>query len=98
MPKMILSKEEAREIVYGCHEDYRTVKEEIYDHSRWSVRTSGIFKRLSDGTFWSINWSSGATEYQDERPFDYEVPEFVQVEPREVMVTEYYPVEEKKES
>ena len=94
MPKMILSSEDGRMVVYGDHDDYQTISEEIYGQGRWSIRKSGIFKRLSDETFWAASWSVGATEYQEERPFEYEDAEFTQVEPKEVTVIQYLPVED----
>lgn len=94
MPKIVLSEEDGRMVVYGDHKDYETISEEIYDQSRWSIRKSGVFKRLSDGTFWTTDWAEGATEYQEERPFEYEDAEFVQVEPKEVTVIQYLPVED----
>lgn len=94
MPKMILSSEDGRMVVYGDHDDYQTISEEIYGQGRWSIRKSGIFKRLSDGTFWMADWSEGATEYQDKSPFEYNDAEFFQVEPKEVTVTKYVIVED----
>ena len=94
MPKIVLSKEDGRMVVYGYHEDYETISEEIYDQSRWSIHKTGVFKRLSDGTFWMADWSEGATEYQDKKPFEYNDAEFFQVEPKGVTVTKYVFVED----
>lgn len=57
----------------------------IEDQSRWSTFYCQILK-YKDGTFWRASWSRGSTEYQDEGVEDLML---VQVEPKEVTVTEY---------
>jgi len=83
-----LDAEEIREILWG-HEDYETVVgEAITGKSRWSTFYEQVVKRLTDDTFWSITWSQGSTEYQED---DFE-PEVTQVVPVEVTVTKYVPL------
>lgn len=72
------------------------VSEDLIDTTRWSVITTLIFKHIENGkeTFYKVDYSVGATESQDERPFEYEGDEVVclQVEPRKVEVIQYFPV------
>lgn len=77
--KLIVTKEEARDIIYEDHEDYDVISDEITDHRRWSVDHEVIIKRLSDEKFFQGNYSRGATESQDEKPFEYSEPEFTEV-------------------
>lgn len=82
--------EEAREIVYSDHEDWEEVTKEIEDTSRWSIFYTGVFKHKPSDKLFEVDWSVGATEMQDESPFEYanEVS-FYQVEPKEVKVIKY---------
>lgn len=64
-------------------------KEEFSDQSRWSTFYYQVWKDTRDGTFWSIVWSRGSTEYQDNGPEDVI---FEQVEPKEVTRIEYVAV------
>ena len=91
--EMKLTSEEAREVVYDDHEDFETVKKEITDTSRWSIFYEGVFKHKPTEKLYWVSWSVGATEQQDERPFEYggEV-DFVEVKPVEVVKIEYVPV------
>jgi hypothetical protein len=68
------------------------ILDSICGHGRWSVQHELIFRR--DGKLYRTTYSVGATESQDETPWDYlsEV-ECTEVRPREVTVTEYVPVE-----
>ena len=77
--KLIVTKEEARDIVCGDHDDYDVISNKIINLSRWNVRREVIIKRLSDGKFFKENYSEGATEHQDEIPFEYSEPEFTEV-------------------
>jgi hypothetical protein len=60
------------------HKDLRNgrivISDEIVDHSRWSVIHTLVF-RLADqpaNEAWSVDYSVGATESQDERPWEHE--------------------------
>jgi hypothetical protein len=77
--KMKLSKEEACEIINDDHEEWDTIKIQTNGNSRWSIRKSGIFKHLPTGKFYELEWSQGATEHQDERPFQYSDPDPIEV-------------------
>jgi len=60
----------------------------IYTKSRWSVHYKCVLKS-PDGRYYRLCWSRGATEYQDEQPFDDEPPEFYPVKPEEYTATRY---------
>lgn len=68
------------------------IENEIIDHTRWSVVHSIVFK-WTDGKHYSASYSKGATECQDEGPWEYEDEVNCQeVELREVKVTQWMPV------
>jgi len=73
---------------------FELIQEELVDTSRWSHIYERVYKDLNTGKFYATNYSSGATEYQDERPYEYdgEMVEFVEVVPTEVVKIEYLPV------
>ena len=48
----------------------RTVIHQIVGHRRWSVVSMRIFEH--EGRFYKTVYSEGATESQDERPYEYE--------------------------
>lgn len=88
-------KEHLREILWDDAEGYETISDEIYETSRWSVHSELIFKRVSDGRIFKTNYSRGATEQQDEQPFEYEPNEIdvYVVVPVEKTVIDYVVVE-----
>jgi hypothetical protein len=49
---------------------YSAVEDWITGHGRWNVHHAIVFKY--DDTFYMANYSVGATEMQDERPWEYE--------------------------
>lgn len=80
---MKLSSEDALNLVYDELEDWQKIESHIVGHSRWSVQHEGIYQYMPTGKFYKFKWSVGATEYQDESPFQYED----EVEPIEVQPT-----------
>ena len=46
------------------------IKDEIYDNSRWSVHHSIVF--VHNDKFYKTGYSVGATEMQDESPWEYD--------------------------
>ena len=90
---MKLCQEDARAMVWGDSEDFEEVEVNVVDNTRWSIVKDGIFRHLPTGKFYSTSWSVGATEYQDEQPFEYEEEvELQEVVPKQVTVTQYVPV------
>ena len=79
-----LTPEEGRQIVWEDTEEFKTIKEDVIDTSRWSIIYEIIVQRLSDNKFFKSNYSVGATESQDEQPYEYA---------SEAVFTEVVPVE-----
>jgi hypothetical protein len=79
-----LTPEDARNIVWGDSEEFKHVSEKITGTSRWSILYEKIVQRNSDNKFFKMNYRVGATESQDEQPFEYE---------KEVIINEVFPVE-----
>lgn len=62
----------------------RVVKDDLVETNRWSEIHDVVF--LYDDTYYRTSYSQGLTEYQDERPFEYET-EIVAIEVRQVEKT-----------
>lgn len=73
---------------------FELVQEELIDTSRWSHIYDRVYKDLNTGKFYSTTYSTGATERQDERPYEYDGDEieFTEVVPVEVKTIEYQAV------
>lgn len=67
------------------------VKDRVVGTSRWSVSHELVFKDKASGKFYATAYSRGATEQQDERPFEYDedVIECEEVRPVEKVVIVY---------
>lgn len=64
------------------------ILDEITDTSRWSIHHRIIF--TYQGKFWETYYSEGATEMQDESPWEYEDEvECYEVELKEVKVKKW---------
>ncbi|MCK4815452.1 hypothetical protein KA005_06760 [bacterium] len=83
--------ETLRELSCEEAENYATVKETVVDTGRWTIQYEVIFKDLTTGKHYRTYWQRGATEYQDEQPFEYDKGEIDcdEVELVEVMVKEW---------
>lgn len=66
-----------------------TVDHQIVGHSRWSITYREVFK--FEDKFYETGWMEGATEMQDERPYEYDGDEIEcdEVYPMEKVVTVY---------
>ncbi len=64
-------------------ENGETIYDQIVGHGRWSVHHERVFK--FEGKYYRTTYSVGATESQDESPYDYE--------PGEIECPEVFPVE-----
>lgn len=90
---MKLLSDEARDVVREDHEDWEKVESEIVESSRWSIIYSGVFKHIPTGKYYAASWSVGATEQQDEQPFEYEDEvEFYEVVQKPVTVMQWVSV------
>ena len=72
-------------LVWGDYddEDLELIQDELVETSRWSEIHVIVFK-IGDH-YYDSSYSSGLTEYQDERPYEYDPDE---IECREVMPVE----------
>jgi hypothetical protein len=87
---MKLSKSDAQDLVSNSLEGFTEISDEIISTSRWSVYHTFVCKCEASGKFWRVDYSRGATEYQDESPFEYEDEvEFEEVFPVEVKAIMY---------
>jgi hypothetical protein len=93
---MKLTAKEARDVVFDCSDDWSEVQGtvEITGKSRWSIQKEGVFLHKPSNKYYLFEWQVGATEMQDEQPYehDYDV-EPVEVELQEVVVDQWVPVE-----
>ena len=75
----------------GLPYDCDLVHEEIIDTTRWSIIKEIVFKD-KDGKYYQTTYSKGATECQDESPWEYEDEiECIEVELREVKIMKWCP-------
>jgi hypothetical protein len=76
----------------GAYGEGETVYDRITDHGRWTLHHERVFQH--EGKFYLTTYSTGATESQDERPYEYEPDEIecIEVFPREKTVTVYEPI------
>lgn len=69
------------------------IDRELVGRSRWSVEYCGVFQY--EGKFYRICWSQGATESQDERPWECEeTVTATEVVKRPVTTEQWVPVED----
>ncbi len=93
---MKLTSEEGCMAVYGDNEDWTMLPEtkELVEQSRWSIVYTAVFLHKPSGKHYRLDWSVGATEQQDEEPFEHSVPDPQQVIQVPVDKMEWMPVEE----
>ena len=88
---MEFSKETLQNLVWGDFDSdhYEVIYDNVEDSSRWSIQHEMVFKY--DGKFYQTSYRVGATEYQDEQPYENDNDEIEchEVEPYEVTVTKY---------
>jgi hypothetical protein len=86
MPETTFPREDLVELTYyepgRGFGDYRVIEKSITDTGRWSIRYSQVFEY--DGNFYLTRFSVGATECQDEVPYEDQGDE--------ITVTQVYPV------
>lgn len=71
------------------------VHTEQIDTTRWATHHICIFRTEEDGPLWQVGYQRPATEQQEcDRWYDEKVIEATQVEPHEITVVEYRPVEQ----
>jgi hypothetical protein len=66
------SKEDLIDCVDGDSNVLEKIEVEMIDTRRWSIDYLLTFKDVETGLFYQTTYSSGATECQDESPFEYD--------------------------
>ncbi len=91
---MKFAREDLKELAwrYVTDSGLSVVTRDIYDHTRWSVHYRMVFKFQE--RYFETHYSTGATETQDEYPYDYcpDQIECQEVVPQEKTVIEYVPL------
>lgn len=83
---MKISKEMLQELCWEEEvENFKVVKNELIDSSRWSLIYDQVIQDVETGKYYVTSYSVGATECQEESPYEYE--------PDEIEVKEVFPVE-----
>lgn len=62
--------EQMRYVLYSDDPEAEVLEDSLIDTSRWSTHHNLVFKK--DGKTWETQYSRGATESQDEQPFEYQ--------------------------
>lgn len=75
----------------GVAEGLVRIEDYFISHSRWAVNRRMVFTDKASGKFYEATYSRGATEQQDESPFEYEddLVECEEVHPVEAVITVY---------
>ena len=79
--KLILTSEQGRDIVYGDDSNFVTIEDKIVGTRRWSIEYEIVVQRKTDGKYFKDGYRRGATESQDESPYEYSEPNFTEVFP-----------------
>ena len=93
---MRLTGTDAADVVYGEHDAWKLVTTpQIDDTSRWSIHKSVVAQHVPTGKYYEFCYSEGATESQDESPYEYDdTYEPVEVSLRLVAKEKWMPVEQ----
>jgi len=89
--RLQIEREIAEGLAYGDYDNtiYEVISNKILSKGRWNYRSELIVKTISDGRFWKSFYSKGATESQDEAPYEYGDVIFEEVFPKKVEVLIY---------
>jgi hypothetical protein len=97
MPTKKFKKEDLQALLWEDYDDdfpLEIIENEMKDTTRWSIIFLLVFKDATDQKFYLTNYSRGATESQDEQPFEYEGDEIScdEVAPVETVTITYQKV------
>ncbi len=87
--KLNLTKKQGQEIVSGDSREFKTIEDKIIENGRWTLTYEIVIQRKSDNKFFSDTYRRGATESQEERPYEFDAPTFKEVFPVEKTITVY---------
>ncbi len=95
--KTTLPKETLIDILWGDHETGKIIEDTILENDRWSILHEIVFSL--NGTHYTTTYRVGATEQQDESPWEYDPEDIACVEVHQVekIVKVWKPVEDKSE-
>ena len=91
---MLFKKQWLQDLVWDDVDDAEIIENEIVDTSRWSIHHTAVFKLDCNEKFYQTHYSTGATENQDESPYEYDPDEIecVEVAPVTKTITIYAPI------
>jgi hypothetical protein len=94
MSKRVFEKQFLKDVLWDEAEGAKKVNDEVTGKRRWSIDHFLVFS--FEGRLWGVCYSVGATEQQDETPFEYDPDEIECQEMKavEVTVTKYQPVKD----
>lgn len=99
--KIYIDRKAANNLAYNYESnDYEIVYNEQQGSGRWDAYYVLVIKRNSDGKLFGTTYALGLTEYQEREPFeDFDANkedkiEFAEYKTKEVVKTEYVPVED----
>ena len=78
--KLNLTSKQGRDIIDG-HYNFAIIEDKIVGKSRWSTEYEIVVQRKSDGKYFKDGYRRGATENQDESPYEWSEPNFTEVFP-----------------
>jgi hypothetical protein len=87
---VLIAKDVAQELACDDNvEGFKIVENKIVDHRRWSIVYRIVVEK--DGKFYASSYSIGATESQDESPYenDGDQIDFPEVQKKEVLTIVY---------
>jgi hypothetical protein len=85
-----LKPSEGQDIIWGDDPNFKEIENKIIDRSRWCIHYRIIVQRKSDQKFFESYYRQGATESQDERPYECDdFAKFTEVKPVEKTVIVY---------
>lgn len=67
----LFPKEDLQSVIYSDG-PLILIEDTISDTSRWKIHHDVIFQDPTDGKYYQTTYSVGATEMQDERPFEFD--------------------------
>jgi hypothetical protein len=91
MEKLKITRAEAIDAVFEClpADRLQFVSDDIVENSRWSILHDVVIRDSVNGKFYRDTYSVGATENQDESPWEHDDPDFTRVYPHEITTTVY---------
>ncbi|MBU8921732.1 MAG: hypothetical protein KOO63_07930 [Bacteroidales bacterium] len=90
---MKTTEEEAQAMLYGDNDDFEIILDELEELDRWSATSRLIVRQMSTDKFFETYYSQGATEQQDQAPFEYAgTVTWNEVAPVEEMCLVYRPI------